>query len=45
MGSVMAVGLASPGATAVESHYALDPDYDPDANGELIPCGFEGKPL
>jgi len=39
------VNAVAPGAIAVESHYALDPDYDPDANGELIPCGFEGKPL
>ena len=39
------VNAVAPGAIAVKSHYALDPDYDPEANGELIPCGFEGKPL
>lgn len=39
------VNAVAPGAIAVESHYDLDPNYDPIANGELIPCGFEGKPL
>ena len=39
------VNAVAPGAIAVENHFALDPNYDPEANGERIPCGFEGKPL
>lgn len=39
------VNAIAPGAIAVESHYALEPGYNPEANGKLIPSGFEGKPL
>jgi len=38
------VNAVAPGSVAVESHYELEPNYDPKANGRLIPCGFEAKP-
>ena len=39
------VNAVAPGAVVVENHYKVDPNYDPKANGKLIPCGFEGRPL
>ena len=39
------VNAIAPGAVEVENHYKVVPDYDPKANGEMIPCGFEGVPL
>jgi NAD(P)-dependent dehydrogenase (short-subunit alcohol dehydrogenase family) len=39
------VNAIAPGAVAVENHYKAAPNYDPEANGKLIPCGFEGLPL
>jgi glucose 1-dehydrogenase len=39
------VNAVAPGAVVVENHYKVDPNYDPKANGRLIPCGFEGRPL
>lgn len=38
------VNAVAPGAVVVENHYAVDPEYDPEANGRLIPCGFQGTP-
>ncbi len=37
-------GIA-PGSVDVESHRALAPGADPEAEGRLIPAGFVGKPL
>jgi NAD(P)-dependent dehydrogenase (short-subunit alcohol dehydrogenase family) len=39
------VNAIAPGAVEVENHYKAVPDYDPKANGQMIPCGFEGVPL
>ena len=39
------VNAIAPGAVEVENHYKVVPDYDPKANGQMIPCGFEGVPL
>lgn len=39
------VNAIAPGAVEVENHYKAVPDYDPKANGRMIPCGFEGVPL
>lgn len=39
------VNTVAPGAVAVENHFTVDPNYDPEKNGRLIPCGFEGVPL
>ncbi len=38
------VNAIAPGAIAVENHYNAIKDYDPKANGKLIPIGFEGVP-
>ncbi len=38
------VNAIAPGAIAVENHYNAVKDYDPKANGKLIPIGFEGVP-
>jgi NAD(P)-dependent dehydrogenase (short-subunit alcohol dehydrogenase family) len=38
------VNALAPGATEVESHHELIPDYDRDAIGANIPCGFVGQP-
>ena len=38
------VNAIAPGATQVENHYKVIPDFDPEAFGEAIPCGFMGKP-
>ena len=39
------VNAVAPGAVLVPSHYQAIPDYDPEAMGRLIPCGFEGEPV
>ena len=39
------LGLVPAGATRVENHYKVIPDFDPESFGNLIPCGFIGEPL
>lgn len=39
------VNTIAPGAVAVENHFKAISGYDPEANGQLIPCGFEGEAL
>ena len=39
------VNAIAPGATRVENHYHVIPDFDPEAVGRTIPCGFMGEPL
>ena len=39
------VNAIAPGAVAVENHFKAISGYDPEANGQLIPCGFEGEAL
>ncbi len=36
-------GIA-PGAVEVENHHKIFPDYDRDAFGRMLPCGFVGQP-
>lgn len=38
------VNAISPGAVEVENHHKIFPDYDRDAFGRMIPCGFVGQP-
>lgn len=38
------VNAIAPCAVAVESHYKVIKDYDPESMGRQIPCGFEGMP-
>ncbi|MDD5727432.1 MAG: SDR family NAD(P)-dependent oxidoreductase [Victivallales bacterium] len=40
---IRVVGIA-PGSIEVESHYKMDPEYDPKAHGNGIPAGFTGQP-
>ena len=39
------VNAIAPGAGAVENHFKAISGYDPEANGQLIPCGFKGEAL
>jgi NAD(P)-dependent dehydrogenase (short-subunit alcohol dehydrogenase family) len=39
------VNAIAPGSTAVENHFEVIPDYDLEASGRNIPCGFVGAPL
>jgi len=39
------VNAIAPGSTAVENHFKVIPDYDLEASGRNIPCGFVGAPL
>jgi NAD(P)-dependent dehydrogenase (short-subunit alcohol dehydrogenase family) len=38
------VNAIAPGAVVVENYYRAIPDYDPEAAGREIPCGFVGEP-
>lgn len=38
------VNSIAPGSVVVENYYQAAPDFDPDAMGVLIPCGFVGEP-
>jgi 3-oxoacyl-[acyl-carrier protein] reductase len=38
------VNAIAPGAVEVENHYRAIPNYDRDAFGKLMPCGFLGQP-
>jgi NAD(P)-dependent dehydrogenase (short-subunit alcohol dehydrogenase family) len=38
------VNAIAPGAVVVENYYRADPDFDAQALGEMIPCGFAGEP-
>jgi glucose 1-dehydrogenase len=39
------VNAIAPGSVVVENHYKAIPGLDPDASGQMIPCGFVGQPL
>jgi glucose 1-dehydrogenase/3-oxoacyl-[acyl-carrier protein] reductase len=38
------VNAIAPGSIVVEGYYKANPDFDPEAAGRLIPCGFIGQP-
>ena len=38
------VNAIAPGPVVVDNHFKADPDYDPEAKGQMIPAGFEGVP-
>ncbi len=38
------VNAIAPGSIIVENYYKVDPEFDREKAGEVIPCGFAGEP-